>query len=127
MPASREGRPEPKWLRPDAPEPAWPDPPADLRHGTRRALDGPDWPADRPRPWPVNPDARPDAPADWFLDGARQFLAAAGPAVKGAPVTGRAKPLLALPIINNAPEPLRPDAARVVAGLLPLLLDAVKP
>ncbi|HEY1377165.1 MAG TPA: SIR2 family protein [Gemmataceae bacterium] len=127
MPASREGRPEPKWLRPDAPEPDWPDPPADFRNGERRVLEVSDRPADQPRPWLVNLDAGPDAPADWFLDGACQFLAAAGPAAKGAPVTGRAKPLLALPIINNAPEPLRPDAARVVAGLLPLLLDAVKP
>jgi SIR2-like domain len=127
MPASRDGRPESKWLRPGAPEPPWPDPPTDFRRGPRRVLNVPDWPADKPRPWLVNLDTGPDAPADWFLDGVRQFLAAAGPAAENAPVTGRGTPLLALPIINNAPEPLRPDAARIVAGLLPLLLEAVRP
>src|SRR4051812_25374071 len=126
MPASRDGRPDPKWLRRGGPEPDWPDPPADFRRGRRRVLDLPDWRADRPRPWLVNLDAGPDAPADWFLDGVRQFLAAAGPAAENAPVTGRGTPLLALPIINNAPEPLRPDAARIVAGLMPLLLEAVR-
>jgi hypothetical protein len=127
MPASREGRPEPKWLRPDRAEPAWPDPPADFRGGRRRVLEIPDWPADQPRPWLVNLDAGSEAPADWFLGGVCQFLAAAGPAAKDAAVTRRVKPLLAVPIINNAPEPLRPDASRVVAGLLPLLIDAVLP
>jgi hypothetical protein len=127
MPASREGRPEPKWLRPDAPAPAWPDPPADFRGGQRRVLDLSDWPSDQPRPWLVNLDAGTDADPEWFLEGVRQFLAAAGPAANGAPVTHRTKPLLALPIINNAQKPQRPDAAPVVAGLLPLLIDAVKP
>src|SRR5262245_59270952 len=92
MPAGRDGKPEPKWLRKDTPDPAWPDPTADYLRGLRRVLDVPDWPDDRPRPWLVNLDAGLDTPPDWFLDGARQFLAAAAPAVKPIPVTRRAKP-----------------------------------
>jgi hypothetical protein len=126
MPAGRDGRPETKWLELDAPEPPWPEPPADYRHGRRRVLEVTDWPAEKPRPWLVNLDAGPDAPAEWFLDGVRQFFAAAGCAVERATHDRRSMPLLALPIINNAPQPLRSDAARVVAGLLPLLLDVVK-
>ncbi len=128
MPCDRHGRPESKWLLPDGPQPQGPEPPAEFVRGRRRVLGPADWPHDRPRPWLVNLDAGPEAPADWFLEGVRQFLDRAGQAVRGdGSVSGRAKPLLALPIINNAPEPLRPDAGRVVAGLLPLLLESVRP
>lgn len=81
----------------------------------------PDW----PRPWVVKTHSGGDAPADKFVDAARQFLEVTS-AESGSPRGGRAAPLLALPVVGAGSAGGGHKAGEIVRELLPALYEFVK-
>ncbi len=127
MPCGSSGRPEPKWLLPDEPAPRWPKPPADWDADGKRVLELRDWPAGRPRPWLVNVEGSADTPPPWYVEGVRQFLDRAGPAVARARfLPDRACPLLALPLVGTGGGGGRDRSGQILGALLPVLRSAAR-
>ena len=124
MPCGRDARPGPEWLEdasyfePPALPPGW-----DTEE--RRAFVVPGWPADTPAPWLVNVGAHEGQAIAWYVRGAAEFLDRAAIALRGCrPRLGRAKPLLALPIVGTGGGGARRAAGEVVRELLPALHQA---
>lgn len=58
--------------------------------------------AGAPVPWPTNVGADPSVGPEWFLEGVRQFVRHAAAACRTTPAThGRARPLLAVPVVGT--------------------------
>jgi SIR2-like domain len=127
MPADAHGRVQDKWLLPGAREQPWPTPPRDGQAGKRRVLQLRDWPADRPRPWLVNVEGDPETPADWYVEGVRQFLKEVGPALQnGLRRSPRRTPLVALPLVGTGQGGGRDKAGEILAGLLRRLQEMAR-
>jgi hypothetical protein len=117
---SRSARPRPEWF---------PEGYDDRREGEPFEDDGPrtqpllDAAPDRPRPWLVWV-GRWHRPAAWYVDGAAQYLDAAARAIaeSGAPpLYGRARSLLALPVVGTGLGGGAARAGEIVRDLLPTL------
>lgn len=110
---------EDPWKRavPDtlAPPPGWDD-------ERVRAFEVPGAPDRTPRPWLANVGSDEGTPTGWYLDGVRQFLRAVATRLAGtAPLFGRARPLVALPVVGTGAG----GAARAKGELMAALLDAL--
>jgi hypothetical protein len=91
--------------------------------GGRRVQPLPGWPEGHPWPWLTQIGAS-RKPVEWFVAGATEFLDAAAAAITQAarpPMFGRAKSLLALPIVGTGLGGAAQRAGEVVQALLPEL------
>lgn len=123
VPTDRRLTLAPYWFK-GRPLPALPTPSADWGHEGLRTLVWPGWPADEPQPWLTNVGRR-AATADWYVEGARQFLVEASQAVKQlSPWRGkRSRPLLALPLVGTGMGGAWLRKGGVVSALLPMLVE----
>ena len=124
MPTDLNASPLKRWMGWPAEERHYFDPVAPKRwavDGLRTfKLEG--WPEGRPQPWLTNVGASPRLGIPWFVEGAAQFLEhAADDVVKDAPRCGRARHLLALPIVGTGFGGARRYAGEMVRELLPVL------
>jgi hypothetical protein len=72
-----------------------------------------------PVPWLVNVGADPGRPVDWYLEGVRQFVReAAADLAHTPPVHGRARHLLALPLVGTRSGGVMHIKGEVVAALV---------
>lgn len=75
---------------------------------------------DAPLPWATDVGADPSVGPEWFLEGVRQFVRHAGEACRrSAPARGRARPLLALPVVGTG----RGGAAAIKGSITRRLVD----
>ncbi|HYH63127.1 MAG TPA: SIR2 family protein [Urbifossiella sp.] len=120
LPTSRRARPGNEWFLPGYDGPRQGEPFADGGPRVQPLLD----PApDRPRPWLGRIGSR-EQPVSWYADGAAEFLDAAATAVATAgspPLFGRARSLLALPVVGTGRGGAAAMAGEVVQELLPRL------
>ena len=126
LPCDVRGRPRAQWLEgtPGADEPRWPALPPEWLGGEQRALEVTEWPADAPRPWLVNVGAGEWTDVRWFVAGAGEFLDRVAERLRGhSPRHGRARPLVALPIIGTGRGGAKRSAGDVVRELLPVLRE----
>jgi hypothetical protein len=129
LPCGPDTRPEPDWLHttPGADRVRFPEADADWRREKRRALEVDTWPEDSSRPWVVNVGPDGERPIPWYVEGATEFLERAAVSVRGrAPRHGRARPLLALPVVGTGRGGARHAAGEVVRELLPVLDRAAR-
>lgn len=116
------------WPSPPSSEPELPSLPSGWgRHGVR-TVRWEAWPTSRSTPWLtlVGGGPRNDGAA-WFVDGARQFLDAAGQWLAGRPPRhGRARHLVALPLVGTRYGGARLTAGEVVRALLPVMREAAQ-
>jgi len=100
---------------PAAPE-GWGAPGARVVEGTRRKE------RDERTPWLLDVGGSPGTDLQWYVDGVRQFVNAAAARVKGRqPLFGRAKPLLAMPLVGARYGGSAERAGQLVSRLLPVL------
>src|SRR3954453_3564490 len=80
------------------------------------------WPPGLPQPWLVNVGLLGGTPADWYAEGVRQFLEATARELAGkASSVGRAKPLVALPLVGTGlggASEIKGDVIRAVVAAL---------
>jgi len=129
MPCDSEVKPLPQWFEEPESLPdgfRWPDPPNSWGDDGVRVMPIQAWPPGRPWPWLVNVGSGPGTPMEWFVEGARQFLEAVGPALKPpcTPRNGRVKPLVALPVVGTGGGGGHKDAGQIVCHLLQALYAA---
>ncbi|MCC6630130.1 MAG: SIR2 family protein [Chloroflexi bacterium] len=95
------------------------------RHGARVApLDGGTGSPPEPRSYLVNVGGGSAAGVEWFCDGARQFVRAVAEERPMAPLTGRPKPLAALPLIGTGRGGGRAIKGGIVLALVGALHEA---
>jgi hypothetical protein len=127
LPCDVRARPARRWLTSfgaGAPAPRWPEATPDWLEGRVRALQVHDWSDALPRPWLVNVGAVPGTEVGWYVAGAEDFLrrAADDLVARGAPPRhGRAKRLVALPVVGTGHGGARWRAGDVVRELIPML------
>jgi hypothetical protein len=120
MPCSRRAEPEYFWFLPDHVGPRRGVPFVD---GGKRVQPLPGVPADQPQPWLARIGSA-GRPISWYVDGAVEFLQTAGEALAASgqpPRFGRARSLLALPIVGTGLGGAAQRAGEVVQELLPEL------
>jgi hypothetical protein len=84
----------------------------------------PGWPEDRSPAWLANVGA-PDAPVDWHVEGAVQFLEQVAAQIRSKPPRHkRARHLVALPIVGTGAGGKYEAAGGVIRALLPKLFSA---
>lgn len=130
MPCDISAQPLAQWYEEPEPPPegfTWGEPPAGWGDEGRRTLRVQGWPAERPQPWLVNVGSGPGTPNPWFVDGARQFLEEVGREHQGKRGRhGRARPLVALPIVGTGGGGGFDEAGDIVCHLLPELYTAAR-
>jgi len=130
MPCDISARPLPQWYAEPDPPPddfSWGEPPTDWGDQGCRVMRVEGWPADRPQPWLVNVGSGPGTPNPWFVKGAGQFLEAVGRELGGRRGRhGRARPLVALPIVGTGGGGGFDTAGDIVCHLLPELYTAAR-
>jgi len=130
MPCDLSMRPLDNWTSYPEPLPldfVWPDVPDDWESYGRRAvrLDG--WPRRAGQPWLVHVGASPSSGIDWYVEGARQYLEAAANDLDGKPPQyGRARHLLALPVVGTRYGGAKRHAGEVIRKLLPLMNEVAR-
>ncbi len=120
LPCSRNAWPLEEWFLPDDDGPRSGTP---FTLGGRRVQPLDDPPAGRPRRW-LTQVGRRGEPVSWYADGAAEFLDTAAAAIAKAgtpPLFGRARPLLALPVVGTGYGGAAARAGEVVQELLPRL------
>jgi hypothetical protein len=126
LPCDVRMRPARHWLatlgeRVDSPR--WPEPNFEWGAGRQRAMKVTDWPDDLPRPWVGNVGASSRTGVGWYIAGAEEFLRRATDDLAGTkPHNGRAKHLVALPVVGTGFGGARRRAGDVVRELIPALL-----
>lgn len=118
MPCAADFDPRPHWyerLHPDGVPRSVVDP--EFPRARRLA----DWPTHLPQPWMVDVGGGRNAPVDWFVAGVSQWLDACGPTLAERSVTGRARPLAALPLVGTGLGGAAERSGDVVRALLPVL------
>lgn len=133
MPCGIDARPNPFWWTDveRSPRFVWRRPPIDWDYRARRCyklyasrhIDAEGvW---RPTPWLVNVGGGSSVGVGWYLEGVREFFTrvAADPDLDD-PLNGRARPLVALPIVGTGYGGMRHRAGEVVGALLPCLYEA---
>ena len=79
----------------------------------------------RPTPWLVNVGGGSSLGVEWFVEGVREFFRrVADDPDLDSPINGRARPLVALPIVGTGYGGMRHRAGEVVRALLPCLYEA---
>ncbi|MRG95702.1 SIR2 family protein [Polyangium spumosum] len=102
----------------------WADPTEEWRRGKQRVLKVVDWDERLPRPWVGNVGAVPSTDVSWFVAGAEQFIERVTDDLRdngSPPRNGRAKHLLALPVIGTRYGGKRHWTGDVVRALVPAL------
>jgi hypothetical protein len=94
------------------------DTPSDWGDRGRRVRELDDWPAGLSRPWLTNVGGTADTPADWYGEGAGQFVRAARRHRNTALLSKRQRPLLAMPLIGTRQGGARAIKAEVLEELL---------
>jgi hypothetical protein len=120
LPCSRNAWPLDEWFLPDDDGPRSG---ASFTDGGLRVQPLGDAAPGRPRRW-LTRIGRHGEPVSWYADGAAEFLdtaAAAIAAAGGPPLFGRARPLLALPVVGTGYGGAAARAGEVVQELLPRL------
>jgi hypothetical protein len=112
------------WLRRVGPGPASGEDPRDFGQRGRRVvrwrprIDG--W----PEPWLADLGGSRETPIEWYVDGAREYLERASTHLAGTPTRhGRARHLLALPLVGTGQGGKRHRAGAVARELLPALYE----
>lgn len=128
LPCDRGARPRSSWLRhlrfPQGF--SWPRGNPAWKVGADRVLEVEGWRETSPRPWLVNVAAPRGTRVSWYVEGAAQFLARAEAATRHLPPrNGRARRLLALPVVGTGGGGAGWAAGHVLKELVPLLIDFV--
>jgi hypothetical protein len=129
LPGGPDPRPEPDWLEgvPGAHRITWPEADEAWRREERRARAVEGWSDDAPLPWVVNVGPGGTRPIAWYVEGAAEFLERAAAALRWRhPRYGRARPLVALPVVGTGRGGARHAAGEVVRELLPMLARAAR-
>ena len=129
LPCDTRARPRAQWLEgtPGAENVRWPTPPPGWERGEVRAIELSGWPDDAPRPWLVNAGAAEGTDVGWFVAGASEFLDRVAEHLRGrTPRHGRARPLVALPILGTGGGGAKRSAGDVVRELLPALRERAR-
>ncbi len=94
-------------------------------HGVR-VIPFADWPEHPriPRPYLVNVGGVPGTDPEWYLEGAHQFFRVVGQHQSGESVTGRPKPLVALPLIGIGYGAAGAIKGAIVRALVAALYEA---
>lgn len=122
LPCDRRAKPEASWLRSFAGHPPFAKPTEAWRSGAVRTMKVEGWPASLPEPWITNVGGGRREGIEWFVRGAEEFVErAAGDARTRAPRHGRAKHILALPVVGTGRGGVRGETGDVVRELVPLL------
>lgn len=127
LPCDFAASPSPSWLKSFASLPAPPRLPAatqEWRNNRRRAMKVDEWSDKLPRPWLVNVGATIDTEVSWFVAGAEEFIRHAADDLRqtqGSPRNGRAKHLLALPVVGTGQGGAHRTTGDVVRELVPAL------
>lgn len=128
LPCDPRARPRRSWLdalRERVPAPAWPARTEAWNAGDVRTMKVESWDSALPRPWLTNVGgARRQGgfDASWFVDGADQFLSSVAEDLAASPPRhGRAKHLVALPVIGTGGGGAKRWAGDVVRALIPVL------
>jgi hypothetical protein len=101
-----------------------PTPSAGWESGAIRSFCPPDWPSG-PRPWLTRVGRR-GAKISWYQDGARDFVLRAARALRPAPLNGRERHLLALPVVGTRLGGGRHQTGEILRALLELLYDLTR-
>ena len=135
MPCGIDAKPGPHWLTDIETNPffRWPAPPVDWSITGRRCIKlhnerqrGPNGSL-RPIPWLVNVGGGRRQGIEWFVDGVRAFMeCVALDEDLQQPLNGRARPLVALPIVGTGYGGARMRAGLVVRALLPCLYECAR-
>lgn len=129
LPGGPDPRPEPDWLEglSGADRIAWPEADDAWRREQQRAREVEGWPNDAPTPWVVNVGPAGTRPIAWYVEGAAQFVERAADRLRGRhPRYGRARALVALPVVGTGRGGARHAAGEVVRELLPMLARAAR-
>jgi len=128
VPCDINATPSRSWTRSfshlDARALRWAEPTEEWRRGKQRILPVVQWADHLPRPWVGNVGAVPSTDVSWFVAGAEEFIERVTDDLRarGArPRHGRAKHLLALPVIGTRFGGKRHWAGDVVRALVPAL------
>ncbi len=89
-------------------------------HRVRRTRD---WPKNVPQPWLVDVGGGRDAPAEWFVEGVREWLDSSIEYIRANRVAERTKPLIAIPLVGTGYGGASNRAGQVVRVLLPVLYE----
>lgn len=88
----------------------------------RRVTCWPDHELDAPRPWLVNVGGNSQTAPEWFMEGVRQFVSEAATALSGsAPLHGRDRHLLAMPVVGTGAgggQTIKGDVIRLLVATL---------
>jgi len=124
LPCGHQARASRHWLEPFAGRelPPMPVPPPEWRAERSRVMKVSGWPADLPEPWLVHVGGGQNAPVSWFMAGVSEFLARVADDLGALPRNGRAKHLVAVPVVGTGQGGARRTAGDVVRELLPLLV-----
>jgi hypothetical protein len=127
LPCDIAASPSPAWLKSFgsllAPPP-WPPATQEWRNNRQRAMKVDRWPDELPRPWLVNVGATAHTEASWFVAGAAEFIRRATEDLREGqpkPRNGRAKHLLALPVVGTGRGGARGWTGDIVRELVPAL------
>lgn len=114
----------PHWLRwpPSRQAPPLPAASAAWRSGRERVMPFPGWHDDGPQAWLTNAGAA--QPIAWHVEGARQFLDTVADSLRGAPRNGRARHLVAVPLVGTGAGGAYHAAGAVIETILPVLTAA---
>ncbi|MDI3282152.1 SIR2 family protein [Polyangium sp. 15x6] len=102
----------------------WATPTEEWRRGKQRVLKVVEWEDHLPRPWVGNVGAVPSTDVSWFVAGAEEFIERVTDDLRAhgtPPRNGRAKHLLALPVIGTRYGGKRHWTGDVVRALVPVL------
>ena len=130
MPCGHRLRPGPGWVEPferHAAAIAFPATTADWREERVRAAPVVRWPEHLPRPWMCNVGGGHQRPIGWFVAGVEEFLVRVADQLSGTPPRGgRARHLVAVPVVGTGAGGARRSTGDVVRELFPLLLRVAR-
>lgn len=90
--------------------------------GRQRVQKLSNWPKDWPQPWLTNVGGTKDKPVKWYIEGVTEFLdRAKASLLNRAPLFGRSKHLVALPVVGTGRGGAAESAGKILEEMLPAL------
>lgn len=133
MPCGRNAVPQPHWWTEVETSPGftWPEPPEEWSYAGRRCFKLYDRHYSElghplPTPWVTNVGGGRHSDVKWFLEGVREFMMRVADGEITEPLFGRARPLVALPLVGTGYGGARQRAGQIVRELLPMLYESAQ-